>query len=176
MHWNRSFYPTEGKKCSDWPECLFKISLHAQRPETQGKQQKRNRGEQKLLPRDSRGCWPNGERRSEAEKGCVRTQQKLAQQKLDDWLQVKTQQQRKEHSSVSRRKEGKMLTYSENWVVHALVQHPPHPGGQPWASQNTENLRWTISFAPRCGWQLLFICITWPFVRLRFRGLSSSSS
>ena len=30
MHCNWCFYPAKGKKCSEWPECLFKISPHAE--------------------------------------------------------------------------------------------------------------------------------------------------
>lgn len=30
MHCNWCFSPVEGKKCSGWPECLFRISLHAE--------------------------------------------------------------------------------------------------------------------------------------------------
>lgn len=51
MHCNWSFYSAEGKKCSDWPGCLFKISLHARSPATWEKQPKRNTGEQRVLLR-----------------------------------------------------------------------------------------------------------------------------
>lgn len=125
VHCNRSFHAAEGKKCADGPECLFKIRLQAQRQATQEKEQKRNRGEQKLLlGQRPRTANQNGGWRLEAEMargGGNISWDSRSSATASSWQSQ--QQGGVEQRSVLREEESEVPAQGANWVLHPLVQH-----------------------------------------------------